>query len=219
VVLPVLDEFKPEIIINSAGQDNHYSDPITHMNFCAQGYARLTEKLRPHIAVLEGGYSIEGALPYVNVGLILALAGLDYSWVREPDYDPERIRQDAEVDRFIALTCDHLLELRETCDVARRKCLAGLEFVRRNRTIFYDTAGIVEHQGEMVRVCRDCAGTVSIDSHSDTGYRILAIRIPRKACATCVETGQRWFDQADLREYNFVGIQDGSSGLFQVKRE
>ncbi|HYA01512.1 MAG TPA: histone deacetylase [Syntrophobacteria bacterium] len=219
VVLPILEEFKPELIINSAGQDNHYSDPITQMNFCAQGYARLTEKLQPHIAVLEGGYSIEGALPYVNVGLMLALAGLDYSWVREPDYDPERIRQDAEVGRFIALTCDHLLELRETCEVARRKSLAGPEFVRRNRTIFYDTAGVVENQREMVRVCRDCAGTVSIDSHADTGYHILAIRIPRKACAACVETGWRWFDQADPREYNCIGMQDGQSDLYQVKRE
>ena len=61
VVLPILDEFKPEIIINSAGQDNHYSDPITDMRFSAQGYALLNEKLAPHIAVLEGGYSIESA--------------------------------------------------------------------------------------------------------------------------------------------------------------
>jgi acetoin utilization deacetylase AcuC-like enzyme len=169
VVLPVLEQFKPELIINSAGQDNHYSDPITHMNFCAQGYARLTEKLQPHIAVLEGGYSIEGALPYVNVGLILALAGMDYSWVREPDYDSEQVRQ--------------------------------------------------HERGEVVRVCRDCAGAVSIDSYADTGRRVLAIRVPRKACATCVETAWRWFEQADPREYKLVAIQDGGSDSFQVKRE
>jgi hypothetical protein len=219
VVLPILDEFRPELIINSAGQDNHYSDPITHMNFCAQGYAKLTEKLRPHIAVLEGGYSIEGALPYVNVGLILALAGVDYSWVREPDFDPERIRQDREVDRLVALTCDHLLELREGCSLARQRFLAGREFVRRNRNIFYDTAGIVEEQRETVRVCEDCAGVVAVDSRADTGYRILAIRIPRKPCAVCLETGWRWFDQADVQEYNFVCIQDGKGDLYQVKGE
>lgn len=218
VVLPILEEFKPELIINSAGQDNHYSDPITHMNFCAQGYARLTEKLRPHIAVLEGGYSIEGALPYVNVGLILALAGLDYSWVREPDYDPERIRQNREVDRLIALTCDQLLELREGCVVARKRYLAGSEFVRRKRTIFYDTAGIVENQRETVRVCRECAGAVAIESRADTGHRILAIRVPRKACPVCLEIGWRWFDQADAEEYNFTAIQDGKRDLYQVKR-
>ena len=52
------------------------------MCFSAQGYALLNEKLAPHIAVLEGGYSIERALPYVNVGIILAMAGLDYSHVQ-----------------------------------------------------------------------------------------------------------------------------------------
>jgi acetoin utilization deacetylase AcuC-like enzyme len=87
LVMPILEEFQPDIIVNSAGQDNHYTDPITNMNFSAQGYARLTEILSPDIAVLEGGYSIEGALPYVNVGIALALAGVDYSKVKEPDYD------------------------------------------------------------------------------------------------------------------------------------
>ena len=33
LVLPVLDEFQPELIVNSAGQDNHYSDPLANMAF------------------------------------------------------------------------------------------------------------------------------------------------------------------------------------------
>ena len=37
--MPILDDYKPDLIINSAGQDNHYSDPLTSMNFSAQGYA------------------------------------------------------------------------------------------------------------------------------------------------------------------------------------
>ena len=77
--MPILKDFKPDLIINSAGRDTHYSDPTTNMNFSAQGYADLTAMLKPDIAVLEGGYSIEGALPYVNVGIILAMAGVDYS--------------------------------------------------------------------------------------------------------------------------------------------
>ncbi len=136
VVLPILEEFKPELIVNSAGQDNHYSDPITAMNFCAQGYAKLTEKLQPHIAVLEGGYSIEEALPYVNVGIILALAGIDYSWVQEPYYDPEEIRQSDEVTSAIASSCEHLLEQRQQCGLKREKYLAGSEFVQRSKTVF-----------------------------------------------------------------------------------
>ena len=72
LVLPVLEDFEPDIVINAAGQDNHYTDPLTNMNFTARGYARLTELLAPDIVVLEGGYSIEGALPYINAGILLA---------------------------------------------------------------------------------------------------------------------------------------------------
>ena len=46
VVMPLIEDFKPDLIINSAGQDNHFSDPITDMAFSAQGYAQLTEMLR-----------------------------------------------------------------------------------------------------------------------------------------------------------------------------
>ena len=95
-VLPILEHFKPELIINSAGQDNHYSDPITNMHFSAQGYARLNELLKPDIAVLEGGYSIKSALPYVNLGICLAMAGCDYSAVREPDYVPGQLKETAD---------------------------------------------------------------------------------------------------------------------------
>lgn len=101
LVLPVLEDFQPDIIINSAGQDNHYSDPLANMAVTAQGYARLAEKLKADIAVLEGGYSIEDALPYVNTGIILAMAGLDYSRVVEPDI-ARRPRQSDATTGYIA---------------------------------------------------------------------------------------------------------------------
>ena len=85
--MPLLEDFKPEIVINSAGQDNHFNDPITNMNFSARGYAILNKRLKPDIAVLEGGYAIENALPYVNVGIIMAMAGMDTSFVKEPNYE------------------------------------------------------------------------------------------------------------------------------------
>ncbi len=46
-ILPILSEFKPDLVINSAGQDNHFSDPITDMRFSAHGYATLNEMLSP----------------------------------------------------------------------------------------------------------------------------------------------------------------------------
>ena len=208
IVRPILDEFKPDIIINSAGQDNHYSDPITHMNFSAQGYANLTSILKPDIAVLEGGYSIEGALPYVNVGIILALAGIDYSKVKEPDYDPDKIRQKPEIDRWVddvkRITLENWQQRNETKD----EKLIAKGFEERSRNIFYDTDNLSETQKEKIRICPECSGTLQIDSSSDRGFHILAVHIPRKACNACQNLGHEWYDAAQKGGYDFAFLQD-----------
>ncbi|WP_290596539.1 MULTISPECIES: histone deacetylase family protein [unclassified Archaeoglobus] len=94
VIQPVVDEFQPEFIAVSAGQDNHFTDPITSLALTARGYAemmrRAVEMAERHckgrlVAVLEGGYSVEGALPYTNLGIIAAMAGMDISCIREPE--------------------------------------------------------------------------------------------------------------------------------------
>ena len=208
IVRPILDEFKPDIIINSAGQDNHYSDPITHMNFSAQGYANLTSILKPDIAVLEGGYSIEGALPYVNVGIILALAGIDYSKVKEPDYDPDKIRQKPEIDRWIDDIKRITLENWEKRNETKDEELIEKGFDDRSRNIFYDTDNLSETQKEKIRICPECNGTLQIDSSSDRGFHILAVHIPRKACSACQNLGHEWYDAAQKGGYDFAFLQD-----------
>ncbi|EQB21992.1 Deacetylase, including histone deacetylase and acetoin utilization protein [Dehalobacter sp. UNSWDHB] len=82
-IMPAVEAFKPDLIINSAGQDNHFTDPLASMNVTARGYGKITEMIKPDLAVLEGGYAIEGALPYINMAIFLALAGEDYSGVVE----------------------------------------------------------------------------------------------------------------------------------------
>ncbi|RLI76761.1 histone deacetylase [Archaeoglobales archaeon] len=93
IIEPVAMEFKPEFIAVSAGQDNHFTDPITGLALTARGYAELmkravelAEKLCDGrlVAVLEGGYSVESALPYTNLGIIAAMAKKDLSCIREP---------------------------------------------------------------------------------------------------------------------------------------
>ncbi|MBU1168452.1 MAG: histone deacetylase [Proteobacteria bacterium] len=208
VVLPILEEFKPDIIINSAGQDNHFTDPLTNMNFSAQGYADLTRRLKPDIAVLEGGYSIEGALPYVNTGIILALAGLDYKGVVEPGYDAARMAQSADVTRAIKGIGDVVLSNWKNRRDMQEKIRGNREFIERRRNIMYDTDMIYEMQKDEIRICDDCAGALKIDSSADTGHHILGVQIPVHACPKCVEQGYEWFDKASTGPYDRAFLQD-----------
>lgn len=216
-ILPILDEFQPEIIINSAGQDNHYSDPITNMNFSAQGYALLNEKLAPHIAVLEGGYSIEKALPYVNVGIILAMAGLDYSQVREPDYDPQLIRQSQEITRLIENEVKNVMTLWKRKKNLKKQVTGSASYIRREKSIYYDTDEIMENQIETVRVCDDCGGVVTIESVADTGKKIFAVILPNTCCPECRKNGEMFFNRQNTSHYNNVYFQDREKDVFWVK--
>ncbi len=217
LILPVLEDFKPDIIINSAGQDNHYSDPITNMNFTAQGYAILTDRLKPHIAVLEGGYSVETALPYINVGIILAMAGIDYSFVKEPDYNPAALRQDPEVTAYIERLVPALYDQWRQRGSLKASSDAGT-FERRSRSIYYDTDNIHEEQIESVRICDECGGVVTIDSMASTGNRIFAVIVPGRACAACRREGEAIFAATKSGDvYRYVYLQDRDRDVFTRK--
>jgi len=93
LIAPLVEWFEPEIVLVSAGQDCHFSDPITWLGISAQGYAKLmsrTVELAKKVcqgrvvAVLEGGYSIEAGLPYTNLAVIAALAEADTTSIKEP---------------------------------------------------------------------------------------------------------------------------------------
>lgn len=216
VIMPILAEYKPDLIVNSAGQDNHYSDPITNMNFTAQGYAILNERLNPDVAILEGGYSIESALPYVNTGIILAMAGLDYSRVKEPDYDPQKLKQDPRITEYIKEVCETVLDRWH-----RRKELAFEEFgnqqlITLKKDIYYDTDGIMENQTQNFQVCPDCSGLNYIDSSSDWDKKIKAITIPRDACPKCQKEGYDMFEKSG-RGLTNVYLQDRVTDSFLSK--
>lgn len=190
LVMPILEEWHPDYIINAAGQDNHYSDPLTNMNFSANGYARLTEMLNPDIIVLEGGYSIEGALPYVNVGIILALAGLDYMNLREPDWDQDKLSQSKQVSTDIYNLVKQVSKLWETRNQEDLKKVFGKEpFFTRQRSIYYDTDEIVEGQYEKIRRCHNCSGWRVIYSEVVRSMgiytKIAAVIVPWLACKKC----------------------------------
>jgi len=213
LILPVLDEFEPDLVINSAGQDNHYSDPITNMNFSAQGYAILTDRLKPHIAVLEGGYSVETALPYINVGIIMALAGIDYSFIKEPDYDPEALKQAPEVKEYIERLVPAVYKQWKERDLY--KTSRNEPWEKRRKSIYYDTDNIFEEQIEAVRICDECGGLVTIDSMANTGNHIFAVVVPGRSCPTCREQGEKLFESTKPGDtYRYVYFQDRDRDLY-----
>lgn len=215
----ILEDFQPELIINSAGQDNHFSDPLASMSVTAQGYARLADKLQADIAVLEGGYSIESALPYVNTGIILAMAGMDYSKVIEPDLSMLRVqdkRCNQRVDQLIEQVGDIYFNRAKTQKELLEKC-GGIW--QRRKGIYYDEEGIREQQIETVHYC-SCGGYFTIQTAAE-GTRFgdqsaFIVCLPRYICAKC---RQQAYDEA-LREkksgrWQYVFIQNIVDGFIE----
>lgn len=69
VILPRLENFKPDIFIISAGFDAHMRDPLANLNLVEADYGWVTRKLMEIadktargriISMLEGGYDLEG---------------------------------------------------------------------------------------------------------------------------------------------------------------
>ncbi len=197
-VLPILADFRPDIVINSAGQDNHFTDPLANMRLSARGYAALNSELNPDIAVLEGGYAIRGALPYVNLGICLALAGIQAAdEIREPDWTEKAIRQRPEISAYIEQLCDQVLDVYfhppKTPAAGERKG----QWWQRQKNIFYDTDMLRERQLESWRLCDACSGLGKIETASERVRPSLCLLIPRHACPACRAEGERLRHEAE----------------------
>lgn len=103
---PIAEQYDPDFVFIEAGQDNHFTDPITDLGVTAQGYVTLMEHAASAadrladgriVASLAGGYGIEGGLPYTNLAVIAALLDYDTSWIREPaTYEPPSYQPDVD---------------------------------------------------------------------------------------------------------------------------
>jgi acetoin utilization deacetylase AcuC-like enzyme len=82
-ILPALDDFRPELVIVSAGFDAHRSDPLAQLMLDESDYIWVTEKLvglaRRHaqgrlVSTLEGGYDLAalGASAAAHVQALMA---------------------------------------------------------------------------------------------------------------------------------------------------
>lgn len=190
-VLPILEDFKPDLIVNSAGQDNHFTDPLADMRLTACGYARLNSRLAPHIAVLEGGYAVRAALPYTNLAICLALAGLPFDDIREPQAAPS---QNPRNDDIIKKLCAEALKLYSDPPAHPAEGYEERGFWVRDKDIFYDTDMLHEQQKEAFRLCPDCPGFGVFESVSTRTPLSLCLHIPRRACAKCAEQARSLAD-------------------------
>jgi acetoin utilization deacetylase AcuC-like enzyme len=77
-VVPALEQFRPDLILLSAGFDAHERDPLAGMALTTDGYGRLTEILRGAaarlcrgrlVSLLEGGYDLEALSASVETHL------------------------------------------------------------------------------------------------------------------------------------------------------
>ena len=211
-VLPMLRSFKPDLVINSAGQDNHFTDPLANMRLSAQGYAALNRAIAPDIAVLEGGYSIRGALPYVNLAICLALSGLSTDDIREPQWNPSMTEQSRKVTTYIEQLCDQVLDVFYHPPSHPKEGREQNGFWVRSRHIFYDTDMLREGQTERIRLCDDCQGWMSIETASERVEKSLCVLIPRHACKRCREEGLRAVEAGEHdRRYAHVRCLDGDA--------
>jgi len=76
IIIPKLEEFKPELLIISAGFDAHISDPLANLELVEEDYEWITHKLcdvvDKHcngrlVSSLEGGYNLEALAASVAV--------------------------------------------------------------------------------------------------------------------------------------------------------
>lgn len=189
-VLPRIKDFQPDLIINSAGQDNHFTDPLASMNVTARGYGRITELINPDIAVLEGGYSIEGALPYVNLAIVLALAGEDYRGVIEPQKPRHPQSGSNAFKGFLKELKEQYRRAKPEWTIRTDSFLPQGKWVYYPHSVYYDTDGFREIRKDWIRKCNHCGGTVCIESqHTMTGKDSVLVRIPFAACPECTQAG------------------------------
>jgi acetoin utilization deacetylase AcuC-like enzyme len=94
VALPIIEEFAPQLLLVSAGQDGHASDPLSEQLLSAAGFRamasraeQLARRLGAGLVVVhEGGYNVS-TLPMLDRAIVAGLGGFDV--VEEDIFAPE----------------------------------------------------------------------------------------------------------------------------------
>ncbi len=83
IIEPILEEFRPDVVLVSLGVDAHYRDPLTSLTLSSPGYVELVSRAADAasrlcgnriVIALEGGYHLD-ALAEVLAGVVGRLQG------------------------------------------------------------------------------------------------------------------------------------------------
>jgi acetoin utilization deacetylase AcuC-like enzyme len=86
IVVPIIQQYKPQFILASTGFDNHYTDPVANLSLSTLGYGKIFGKILELaskfcagrlVAILEGGYSLR-FLGRMAVSVIARMAEVPY---------------------------------------------------------------------------------------------------------------------------------------------
>ena len=104
VVVPIVQQYKPQFILLSAGFDGHYTDPVASLSLSSSTYLKIFERMLnlasqfcmgKTVAVLEGGYSLS-FLGKMATGAIGRMAGFSYTIQDKHSVATPEIRGQAE---------------------------------------------------------------------------------------------------------------------------
>lgn len=97
VVSQIINQYQPELIFISAGQDPNALDPLSRMLVSRKGFKRMAEIMKElanthcdgkMVVIQEGGYSLP-YLPIATMGVLEGLIGVDIPW-KDPHKIPYR---------------------------------------------------------------------------------------------------------------------------------
>jgi len=104
IVVPIIQQYKPQFILVSTGFDGHHTDPVASLSLSSSTYLKIFEKvlnsasqfcMGKTVAVLEGGYSLS-FLGKMTAEVIGRMAGISYTVRDKQPVAGSEIRRQAE---------------------------------------------------------------------------------------------------------------------------
>lgn len=150
LVLPLLQDFDPDLIIHAVGFDGHKKDPLSFLQYSSEVFGMATALLQPHITIIQGGYDLKQGVPKSFQSTLQALLHEDAIQVRAVAV-PEHIQG-------IAEHWQQSLQEQENIDA---------ESWSRDVHFFYDEEYALEYRRETIETCSHCMGIVTMESYWD----------------------------------------------------